>query len=49
MIMLWLILIPLNQKSHVIKIKSTDESTLLINFLNELLFLKDKKNDLLKI
>ncbi|MGI6589323.1 MAG: archease [Candidatus Iainarchaeum sp.] len=31
------------KKSHVIKIKSTDESTLLINFLNELLFLKDKK------
>jgi len=31
------------RKSHVIKLKSSDESNLLISFLNELLFLKDTK------
>lgn len=31
------------KKSHVIKISAKDEQSLLVNFLNELLFLKDKK------
>ena len=31
------------KKSHLIKISAQDESALLISFLNELLFLKDKK------
>lgn len=31
------------KKSHVIKISAQDESALLVSFLNELLFIKDKK------